>query len=166
MSIFKDFVENFNKKYEGSDNGAENALEKFLVKLDEEHALQPDDVNYKEVEESDWTQDYKYQNREVTFKVTQKSTGEEIYICIDESRSGSPFSDWHYALGSACQVKRATLTTVTVEETFVGMSWEDKQEYVAVKVTGENRVAVADQLEELITAHSEGVVDAEVEFVS
>lgn len=42
------------------------------------------------VEEGEWTQDDKYQSRDIIFKHQDK-----FYI-IYESRSGSPFTDWHY----------------------------------------------------------------------
>lgn len=42
------------------------------------------------VEATEWEQDYKYQNRLVVFKHEDKFYG------IWESRSGSPFTEWHY----------------------------------------------------------------------
>lgn len=42
------------------------------------------------VEEGDWVQDYKYQHRETIFKFQDK------FYSLNESRSGSPFTDWNY----------------------------------------------------------------------
>ena len=42
------------------------------------------------VEATEWVADYKFQNRQVIFKYDGK------YYAIEESRSGSPFSEYHY----------------------------------------------------------------------
>lgn len=56
-----------------------------------------DDVGYGEgdwelVVEGDWTQDYKYQHLENI--VLHKPTGK--YYKFENSRSGSPYTDWDY----------------------------------------------------------------------
>lgn len=42
------------------------------------------------IEEGEWTQDYKFQSRDIIFKHQDK------YYIISETRSGSPFSHWEY----------------------------------------------------------------------
>ena len=43
------------------------------------------------VEEGEWTQDYKYQNKETILR----RKGDDTFWLYFESRTGSPFSDWH-----------------------------------------------------------------------
>lgn len=45
------------------------------------------------VEEGEWVQDYKYQNKESVVK--HIPTGK--FYCYGISRSGSPFTDWYYS---------------------------------------------------------------------
>jgi hypothetical protein len=42
------------------------------------------------IDQSSWEQDGKYQNQETIFKHNDK------YYTISQTRSGSPFSEWHY----------------------------------------------------------------------
>lgn len=55
-------------------------------------AITEDDYSeaYEVIEEGEWTQDNKYQHREIIFKYQGK------YYSLTESRSGSPFTDWYY----------------------------------------------------------------------
>jgi hypothetical protein len=46
---------------------------------------------FKIIDEGEWTQDHKYQYRDIIFKF-----GEKFY-CLGSSRSGSPFTDWYYS---------------------------------------------------------------------
>ena len=47
-------------------------------------------VGFTAVEEGDWIQDGKYQNKEIVFGFQGK------YYFLNEGRSGSPFTDWNY----------------------------------------------------------------------
>lgn len=52
-----------------------------------------EDSDYLElVEEGEWTQNHKYQYLESIYW----SSKHEVFICINESRSGSYHSDWYY----------------------------------------------------------------------
>ena len=46
--------------------------------------------HFEVVEEGEWVQDHKYQHRDIIFKFGDK------FYCLTSSRSGSPFTDWHY----------------------------------------------------------------------
>lgn len=55
-----------------------------------EGEVEANGVTYREVELGEWAQDYKYQNAEVIF-----TDGEKTYRGY-VTRSGSPFTDWHW----------------------------------------------------------------------
>jgi hypothetical protein len=71
--------------------------------------------DYETIEQNEWVQEYKYQYRELILKNTK--TG-KFYSCT-VSRSGSPFSDWHYGYEDhesleLFEVEKVT-KTITVE---------------------------------------------------
>lgn len=64
------------------------------------------------VEDGDWTQDYKYQNQSTVYKCPEGN-----FFEVQNSRSGSPFTDWNYGDPSVIQVKpveKVVTTTVWV----------------------------------------------------
>lgn len=65
---------------------------------------------FKLIEEDKWTQDYEYQHG--GFVVQHIESGRHFYV--SRSRSGSPFTDWHYSESTVSEVKQVTKTiTVT-----------------------------------------------------
>lgn len=68
--------------------------------------------------EGDWDVDYKYQH--ITNIYFQESTGK--YFSLSISRSGSPFTDWHYSFEDSGE----TLVEVElVEKVTVVKSWKE-----------------------------------------
>ena len=57
---------------------------------DEDEELESEGLKIKIIEESDWTQDHKYQ---YMYKIIE--VGDKFYS-VDFDRSGSPFTDWYY----------------------------------------------------------------------
>jgi hypothetical protein len=57
---------------------------------DEDEELKSDGLTIKIIEESEWTQDHKYQ---YMYKIIE--VGGKFYS-VDFDRSGSPFTDWYY----------------------------------------------------------------------
>lgn len=51
-----------------------------------------DGYNFELVEEGEWTQDYKYQHRNIILRRISDGT----FWMHSEARTGSPFTDWHY----------------------------------------------------------------------
>lgn len=81
------------------------------ITLDEDEyraALGEDHEDFELIEESEWTQDYKYQNMDVIVKHIPTGKFYEGGV----SRSGSPFTDWEYDYGDCTlyEVKRVTET--------------------------------------------------------
>lgn len=64
---------------------------------------------FTQIEEDDWTQDHKYQH---SYEIVKD--GEDNYFRIDNSRSGSPFTDWDYGEPSVVRVEPKTETIVRV----------------------------------------------------
>ncbi|UZV41286.1 nucleotide reductase [Vibrio phage vB_VpaM_R16F] len=111
-----------------ADSCIESAIEEFNF-LD----------SYREIEESEWTQDYKYQSNEVIFEL-ELTNGEKRYIELHMSRSGSPFTDWYYTVGGVYEVDKFKGNS----QVSITISGED-HEYVARLVER----AVAELLEDL-----------------
>ena len=63
------------------------------------------------VEQSEWTQDHKYQHQTIIFQFEDK------FYSITNGRCGSPFSDWHYDSENwgdeveCCEVIKKEITT-------------------------------------------------------
>ncbi|HEY5631203.1 MAG TPA: hypothetical protein VIR31_03680 [Nitrososphaeraceae archaeon] len=66
-----------------------------------------------EVEDGEWTQDYKYQH-----KATVVKDDEGNHFMLSNNRSGSPFTDWEYGQPSIYQVvpKVKVISTVVWEQ--------------------------------------------------
>lgn len=62
-------------------------------------------LDYKEIEEGEWTQDHKYQHCDATYKLFL-SDGTERFVNISMARSGSPFTDWYYQINDASEVPK------------------------------------------------------------
>ena len=62
------------------------------------------------IEDGDWVAEHKYQYRDVIIQFEDK------YYSINESRSGSPFSDYEYDEPTICEV-------TPVEKTIVVKTW-------------------------------------------
>lgn len=73
-----------------------------------------DDSDYlEEVEDDDWTQDHKYQHRQVVYY----STKHDVHVAVNETRSGSYHSDWYYNEPDVDLVeKRERVVTKTITE--------------------------------------------------
>lgn len=142
------------------DCGAEYALEKSISQVFGKDA----DYTYGVVEEDEWTQDHKYQNGGVVIKLDMLD--ETVYLSISMSRSGSYHTDWYYTIDWVGEVKPATITTVETRETFISIDSDvDKEQYVCIKVTGEDAKIFCDQVEESISERAEGF-DVEVSWES
>jgi hypothetical protein len=63
------------------------------------------------VEEGAWEQDYKYQLKSSVYK--HKASGR--FFMLHESRSGSPFSDWHYDDPQITEVSPETRTVIVTD---------------------------------------------------
>lgn len=92
--------------------------------------------DYNEVEETDWTQDDKYQDREVTYEIKGR------FFCFSEARTGSPYTDWHYQLHGVCEVQKAVVTSFSRAEKFVGMKYK-QDSYKAVMTFPSKEIAQA-----------------------
>lgn len=107
-------------------------LETLLVALESEdeperendYVLELEDkskitVDLEEIEQSEWEVVHKYQTKETIMAVILK--GIIIgYVSINECRSGSPFSDYHYEDPEFCIVDK-------VEEVKVVTTWKARQ---------------------------------------
>lgn len=73
-----------------------------------------DDSEYlEEVEAEEWTQNHKYQYRQVVYW----STKHNVHVAVNESRSGSYHSDWYYNDPDVSLVeKRSRVVTKTITE--------------------------------------------------
>ncbi|QQG32236.1 hypothetical protein CkP1_0073 [Citrobacter phage CkP1] len=66
-----------------------------------------------EVEDDDWTQDHKYQYRQVVYY----SKKHDVYVAVNESRSGSYHTDWYYSEPDVSLVeKQERVVTKTITE--------------------------------------------------
>lgn len=80
-------------------------------------------LNFEEVDgwsiedEGEYTQDYKYQSREVIIK--NEATGKFYSVC--QTRSGSPFTDWHYE-----DIEDVTVNDEVVKKEVVKYEWCSK----------------------------------------
>lgn len=124
---------------------------KFIEKQDDccadsciEEAIEEFDFleNYREIEESEWTQDYKYQSNEVVFELTL-TNGEKRYVEMHMSRSGSPFTDWYYSVDGVNEVDK-----------FKGNS------QVSVIISGEEHEYVARLIERAVSELSEDLEES------
>ncbi|ANA49422.1 ribonucleotide reductase [Salmonella phage vB_SnwM_CGG4-1] len=73
-----------------------------------------DDSEYlEEVETKDWVQEHKYQRRQSIYY----STKHDVYIAVNETRSGSYHSDWYYIAPNVSLVeKHERVVTRTITE--------------------------------------------------
>lgn len=126
------------------------AFLKFVEKQDDmcadsciESAIEEFDFveSYKVIEESEWTQDYKYQSNEVVFEL-ELTNGEKRYIEMCMSRSGSPFTDWYYTVSGVNEIDK-----------FKGNS------QVSVLISGEDNEYVARLVERAISELAEDLED-------
>lgn len=85
--------------------------QKQLIELYFEEEIEVDGVTYTTVEEGDFEQDGKYQHAELIFTDGNKHYRGHI------TRSGSPFTDWHYADYGDAEIDEVEKQEVTV------MSW-------------------------------------------
>ncbi len=144
------------------DKGADCAVDHALYKVFGDFDCL--DYNYVSVEEGEWTQNHKYQSNDETFKITLDD--EVVYLRVSVSRSGSYHTDWYYSVDDVEEVRPATITTVFTEETFIPTnSNADDNQYVCIKVTGEDAFQFCDKVEEFIGEFSEGY-DVNVEWKS
>lgn len=112
-------------------------VEKHSFDYSLDHALERSGFDYVEVEESDWTQDHKYQYCEIVVEI------EDRFFEFSVGRSGSPFTDWTYTLDGVCEVKKAIVTTFERKEKFVGVNQEDASLYKALMVFPNQKLAQA-----------------------
>lgn len=68
------------------------------------------------IESGDWIQDYKMQYKESIVQF------QDNYYCIQETRSGSAFSDYHYEPMSIFPVERKEETVIKVSWPSIGIS--------------------------------------------
>lgn len=79
-----------------------------LNEIFSEGEIEVNGVKYVEVEIGEWTQDYKYQNAAVVF-----TDGEKTYRGY-VTRSGSPFTDWHWNDFGAADILEVEKREVTI----------------------------------------------------
>lgn len=108
-------------------------VEKHSFDCTLDHALERSGFDYVEVEESDWTQDHKYQHCEVVVEI------EDRFFEFSVGRSGSPSTDWTYTLDDVCEVKKAIVTTFERKEEFVGVNYDDDANYYEALMTFPNQ---------------------------
>lgn len=69
----------------------------YIFEADEDDEFESEGLKIKVIEESDWTQDHKYQYMYKIIEVAGK------FYSVDFDRSGSPFTDWYYGFQESGQ---------------------------------------------------------------
>tara|TARA_R100001594_G_scaffold53735_1_gene87282 strand:+ start:18706 stop:19104 length:399 start_codon:yes stop_codon:yes gene_type:complete len=98
-------------------------LEELVRKSDDEDVelmLDRAGIEYTEIEEDYWIQDGKYQYNHFIAKI-----GEQ-YFTFNQSRSGSPFTDWYYTIDSVNEIDKFEGTRTV---TFIIKDSEDSVQF-------------------------------------
>lgn len=89
-------------------------IESILNEILDDHNGRSDDYDFNDsdylqlVSEEDWCVDSKYEHRQVIYW----STKHHVHVAVDESRSGSYYSDYYYSEPTVSLVKKQEVQVI------------------------------------------------------